>query len=196
MRPDEYYVSEYAGMICFKNFQLENYHAGIVYSTANGKHYGYSSNPLDTIILKLFKVNDQSPDDTPLAWELKLKNIYRLPVGNIDPNNFSLDILYRVDPFNGTFILRPGSNPRTFLNIFHLTHTYDDYFNFVAGKTIIPETGDIIFPSLRPFYDDFIAAGVDSTFQYRELYRHSKPLAAQAPIAGKYEINGYAKSAR
>jgi len=188
----EYYISEYAGMICFKNDLPVTYHAGIIYSTENQKHYGNNSYSHDTIIIKLFKFANQSPNYTPLAWQLKLKNIYRLPFGNIAPAGFSLNVVYKNDP-GEIIIVRPGI-PRTFLNIFQLTHPADDNFNFVPGKTIIPETGDIIFPSLRPFYDDLKNAGVDSNYYFSEIYNLRKLEALTFPNAGHYLIRGYAKS--
>ncbi|HEY5535291.1 MAG TPA: hypothetical protein VIL99_10205 [Ignavibacteria bacterium] len=192
LSPSEYYISEFAGMICFKNELPINNYAGIVYSTMNGMHYGNSSTAPDTIIIKLFKFENQNPITTPLAWQLKLKNIYRLPFGNIDPNGFSLNIVYKSGPPD-TIIVRPGI-PRTFLNIFQLTHTTDDNFNFVPYKTIIPETGDIIFPSLRPFYDDLKNAGVDSNYYYPQIYNYRKLEALTFPNANRYLIRGYAKS--
>jgi hypothetical protein len=191
LSPTEYYISEYAGMICFKNDLPVTYHAGIVYSTMNGMHYGNSSNSTDTIILKLFKFDNQSPEVTPLAWQLKLKNIYRLPFGYIDHNGFSLSVIYQISPTN--IIIKPGI-PRTFLNIFQLTNITDDNFNFVPYKTIIPETGDIIFPSLRPFYDDLKNAGVDSNYYFPEIYNYRKIEAMISPNANRYIIKGYAKS--
>lgn len=204
LHPSEYYISEYAGMIGFKIHIVENYHAGIVYKTSNGNKYGvgsFESGPQDTLILKMFKTQNQSPDGTPLAWELKLKNVYRLPMSNISYYPFELDVVY--DDYNVLRSKIPGMNI-LLLQITKLDRYTgytkhgppDGIFDFLPGYTIITETGDIIFPTFRPFYDEFRDAGVDSIYWFPELYEQRKTIAQNLPIANKFRIYGYAVSGR
>ena len=201
---DEYYISEYAGMIGLKINIPDNYHAGIVYKTQNGKKYGigsYESTQTDTLLLKMFKTENQSPDQTPLAWELKLKNVYRLPITNVLQSPFLLDVV--IDDYNVYRSIIPGMNI-LLLQITQLDRYQpnsripppDGIFDFLPGLTIIPETGDIIFPTFRPFYDEFRDAGVDSVYWFPELYEQRKTVAQNLPIANKFRIHGYGESGR
>ena len=77
LEPTEYYINPYAGFISLKINVPDNYHIGVAYRTKKGKIYGTTESDRsgfsDTLILKMIKVKDQSPDQTPLAWELKLR---------------------------------------------------------------------------------------------------------------------------
>ena len=202
LTPNEFYISEYAGMIGFKINIPDNYHAGIVYRTQNGNKYGKGRNdvgPQDTLILKMFKTANQSPDGTPLAWELKLKNIYRLPVAKVLSSPFLLDVVY--DDYGVLRSKIPGMNT-LLLQITKLDRYQantrvpppDGVFDFLPGYTIITETGDIIFPTFRPFYDEFRDAGVDSVYWFPQLYEQRKSIAQTYPIAHRFRIHGYAVS--
>ncbi|MBL7127800.1 MAG: hypothetical protein ISS16_02325 [Ignavibacteria bacterium] len=204
LNPNEYYISEYAGMIGFKINIPSNFHAGIVYKTSNVKKYGigsYESTQTDTLLLKMFKTENQSPDQTPLAWELKLKNVYRLPITNVLQSPFLLDVV--IDDYNVYRSIIPGMNI-LLLQITQLDRYQpnsripppDGIFDFLPGLTIIPETGDIIFPTFRPFYDEFRDAGVDSVYWFPELYEQRKTVAQNLPIANKFRIHGYGESGR
>ena len=202
LHPGEYYISPTAGMIGFKINLPDNYHAGIVYKTQEGNKYGKGSNdigPQDTLIIKMFKTENQSPDGTPLAWELKLKNIYRLPFVNVLQSPFLLDVVFNDNGYYRSTI--PGMNT-LLLQITKLDRYQantrvpppDGIFDFLPGYTIITETGDIIFPTLRPFYDEFRNAGVDSVYWFPELYEQRKTIAKIFPIAHRFLIHGYAES--
>lgn len=198
----EYYVSEYAGMIGFKINIPNDYHAGIVYRTNEGKEFGqgsYGSGTQDTLILKMFKTSNPNPEFNALAWELKLKNIYRLPINNVLQDQFDLDIYFYE---NGVYAPRIPGTVKDILEITQLdryqgsTHIPppDGRFDFLPGYTIIPETGNIIFPTFRPFYDELRFAGADSVYWFPELYEQQKAVAQTMPNATRFYIMGYAVS--
>lgn len=200
LNANEFNVNPYAGFISLKVNVPENYAIGVAYRTFNQKKYGRGSidapNP-DTMILKMVKCANQNPETTPEAWELKMKNVYRLPVSKVIEEGFKLEVLYNSD---NNFVPSIAGSNQKLIEITKLdrytgkgrTGTPDGAFDFLPGLTIIPETGDIIFPTLQPFYDE-IASVADSTFQFKDLYLKRKTEAQNTPLATKYVIKGSAK---
>jgi len=200
----DYTIDPYGGFISLKINVPDNYHVGVSYTTNNNQKYGkgdIGSSSTDTLILKMVKCANQSPDATPVAWELKLKNIYRLPVSKIIQDGFKLDVFH-----NNNNVLEPSvlvngvpSSLNTILKIDRYTGTSqspppDGIFDFIPGKTINIETGDIIFPSLKPFDDDIVAAGLDtSIYKFAEIYTQRKSVTSTNPKASLYFIKGSAK---
>ena len=200
----EYYIYPIAGMIGININVPTDYHAAISYKTNDSKKYGtssFESNSSDTLILKMFKTDTQEPGVTPLAWELKLKNVYRLPINNIFNDGFELNVYY---DSAGAFIKTIPNGlgiQRGLLGITKLdrytgtTHNPppDSVFDFLVGYTIDTSSSDIIFPYLRPFLDDFILANINSNYHFAELYTQSKTIASTAPNANKYFLKGFLK---
>jgi predicted small secreted protein len=197
------YNSEYnahpdAGFIHLKINVPEDYYVGVVYKTQSnifGKG-SYESSANDTLILKLVKIDYPSPETTPVAWNLKMKNIYNIPYTDLqntttiktmfnDNNvlrdtitgyNTPLITMLKLDKFNNSTLLPPP----------------DGKFDWLTGKTIIPATGELIFPILEPFSKGIAAYGLDSTYIYKEMYSQKKVNAQQSPKANLYVIKGNA----
>jgi len=140
----DYTIDPYGGFISLKINVPDNYHVGVSYTTNNNQKYGkgdIGSSSTDTLILKMVKCANQSPDATPVAWELKLKNIYRLPVSKIIQDGFKLDVFH-----NNNNVLEPSvlvngvpSSLNTILKIDRYTGTSqspppDGIFDFIPGK--------------------------------------------------------------
>lgn len=202
LSPTEYAIDPIAGFISLKINVPENYAVGVTYETYEGKKYGYGKydvNQNDTMVLKMIKCANQSPDATPRAWELKMKNVYRLPISKVIQDGFKLDVM-----FSNNLVLQTNLPDRqislsTMLYIDRYSGTTKKYapdqlFDYLPGRTINTETGDIIFPTLRPFLDN-IAQYVpdDTTFRYPEIYTQRKSLAQTSVNASKYYIKGSAK---
>lgn len=199
----EYYVYPDAGFISLKINVPENFAIGVTYRTNYGRLYGTPSSSMlasDTLILKMIKCSNQNPNTTPLAWELKLKNIYRLPFAQVKQNNFFLNPVYLKD---GTYQNNlPGytTSLSTMLDLDRYTGSTknpppDGFFDFLSGYTINKQTGDIIFPTLKPFWDNLKREGVDSNYYYKEIYTMRKTDAMNSsisPNAIKYAIKGHA----
>jgi hypothetical protein len=201
--PSEYYYNEYAGYINLKISVTSNMHVGVVYENYKGEKFGKgerecSSN--ENLILKLFKIDNQIPTIAPLAWELKLKNIYRLPVSKILEDGFKLEVLYNnnntlqptVPGYFGNKSLATITKMDRFTGK-ELSPPPDGIFDFRIGKTINPETGDVIFPTLRPFYDAIKLNGGDSSLQYLDIYTLNKSEAQLSIKSTLYTISGSAK---
>jgi hypothetical protein len=201
--PSEYYINPIAGFITLKFNVAPNYHVGVAYHTLEGKFYGTTESDKqspDTLYLRMIKVKDQSPDQTPLAWELLLKNIYRLNVQKVVEDGFKLDVMYQENN-----VLQPNlPNQTTSLSTMLFIDRYtgkqksppaDGIFDYFPGYTINTETGDIIFPTLRPFWDNLDSAGIsDTNLIFKDIYTKRKSLVQQtSPLASSYYLVGNAK---
>lgn len=190
---NEYYINPIAGFIGLKISIPENYAIGVSYVTYEGKKFGYGKfdiSSIDTMILKLIKCSNQNPDATPRMWELKMKNIYRLPYSNITQNYFKFDTYYNNQ---NIFQEKIPGYARTLNQILLLDRrgTPDGLFDYLPNFTIIPETGDIIFPILQPFSDGLRNAGVDSIYFFKELYTQRKTEAQISINSNSYYFRGH-----
>lgn len=203
LSPSDYYINPVAGFISLITGVPDNFAVAVTYKTNNGKLYGTpssSSIATDTLVLKMIKAPNLSPS-TPLAWELKLKNIYRLNVSKIIEEGFELQVVYDNNGTNQPNLPNAEKSLSTMLDIDRyqgITRNPppDTRFDFLSGYTINRLTGDIIFPTLRPFWDNFKREGVDSNFYFSQIYTHRKADASNtsiSPNAIKYSIVGKAK---
>jgi len=204
---NEYRVDQYAGFVSLKLSVPENYYVGVTYKTGNtpirsvfGKG-SYDSGSQDTLILKLIKVDNTDPITTPVAWELKMKNIYRLPVSKILEDGFVLDALYNNNNvYQKNIQSLPNASLSTIVNIDRYAgrtisenKVPDGVFDFIPGRTILTESGDIIFPNLKPFADNLRLEGADTTLIFNEIYTQKKTVAQLSPKANLYVLKGSAK---
>lgn len=204
LNANEYTINPQAGYLSLNISLPDNYAVGVTYVNKMGEKFGRNSIDApqfnDTLILKMVKCANQNPDAAPLAWELKMKNIYRLPVSKVVEDGFKLEVLYNNDNVYEPTITA-GQNSIQLLEVLGLdryTGTTrvpppDNVFDFLLGYTINTETGDIIFPTLRPFYDELRKAGADTSYLFDTLYTGRKNFAMNTPIATKYIIKGSAK---
>ncbi|MFA7361065.1 MAG: hypothetical protein WC139_08520 [Candidatus Kapaibacterium sp.] len=197
--PSEFYHNNLAGFIGLNISVPENYHVGVVYRNYSNQMYGkgyMESLPADTIILKLVKVDNQSPDLTPLAWKLKMKNVYKIPFTNLQTSTtiktkFNENNVYRdtitgyttplitmlkLDKVNNTTLLPPP----------------DGKFDWLTGKTIFPAEGYLVFPTLEPFGRDLPLSPNDSNYCFFEIYSQKKINAQISTKAIYYAIKGNA----
>lgn len=206
---NEYTLNRLAGFITLKTSLPDNYFAGVAYRRTNtGQQYGTlstdsGSRAEDTLILKMFKVNSVTPRDT-LAWEMKMKNIYRLPVSRVVEQGFELNVNYIGEDNN-----RSPSLPQQNLGGAYLvtilgldkyetgrTGVPNKKFDYIPGLTIDPENGYVIFPTLKPFLDkisSFEGTPIDSNYWYRQVYNEVKSVSQLLPNASRYSITGKAK---
>ncbi|HEX2788641.1 MAG TPA: hypothetical protein VHP32_12150 [Ignavibacteria bacterium] len=195
MHPYEYAMHSKPGFIYLK-YTGEDDVVAVTYKTSSGKLFGTpvsSAAPNDTLILKLVQWAYLHPIDTPLAWELKLKNVYVLPYA-VTTDGFELNVKYYS---NGYQTHLPGFSKSisTMLDIDRYTGTTrepppDGKFDLLEGYTIDFGTNELIFPTLRPFYDNLIREGAGSIYWYPELYTKSKSEAMNVENAYDYRILG------
>lgn len=199
----DYYINPIAGFISLISGVPDNFAVAVTYRTNNGKLYGTPSNSVlasDILVLKMIKAPNTSPS-TPVAWNLKLKNIYRLPIAKVLEEGFELQVVYDYNGTNQPNLPNAEKSLSTMLDIDRyqgITRNpgADTRFDFLTGYTINRLTGDIIFPTLRPFWDNLRREGVDSNFYFSQIYTHRKADAQNSsisPNAIKYTLTGKAK---
>lgn len=201
LNPTEYAIDPLAGFISLKINVPENYAVGVSYETYEGKKYGYGKYDVtgnDTMVLKMIKCANQSPDATPRAWELKMKNVYRLPISKVMQDGFKLDVVFNNNNVLQTNLPEQQISLSTMLYVDRYSGTTkryapDQLFDYLPGRTINTETGDIIFPTLRPFLDNITQYVSDTAYRFPEIYTQRKSLAQISINATKYYVKGSAK---
>lgn len=182
-----------------------------------------SIEPNKVVFAKLLKSSTQ-PTNIP-SYDLMMKNVYSLGASVQDnPEEFSFDIFYE-DDRDGTFkkfLPEPALKFSPLLNLFNLDRLNktndpqpDGVFDFVAGVTIIPRSGSVVFPVLEPFGRDLqflvknelinvrgtsveeadrVAAIVDERYAFNALYDTSVTIAKQGLEFNKFRMMGFVKS--
>ncbi|MEO8231522.1 MAG: cell surface protein SprA [Ignavibacteriota bacterium] len=209
LTPDvDYILHPETGFITFKTAINDKDAIAIAYrqeqdpGPADDAFYGEflakgDTNTIKRLVLKLVKPENLQPGGQfTTAWSLMLKNIYALGPRNIKEEGFEFDIKREVE----------GQEPVSeigatrFLNAFGLDilnssqqSQPDNIFDYRPGITIIPETGEVIFPYLEPFSDDLPAALDTAAYNFDEVYDLTKTFAAQKKIKDKWILIGKSK---
>jgi cell surface protein SprA len=147
------------------------------------------------LVLKLVKPANLQPQMTE-AWKLLLKNIYPVGGRNIKKEGFEFNIKYEKEGQDPVIELPTSNGTVKLLNAFGLDNvdqsnnpTPDDIFDYRPGITILPSTGEIIFPMLQPFGNDFSSKLPDS-LKFQSVYDTTKTFARQNTIKDKWELVG------
>ncbi|MAN58534.1 MAG: cell surface protein SprA, partial [Flavobacteriaceae bacterium] len=123
------------------------------------------------LVVKMLKSNITNVEEP--VWDLMMKNIYSLGAFQLEPEDFTMNILYvdpaplnYINPVNGTpFPDSTGPNDidiadATLLRVFNLDRLNfnndpqqggDGFFDFLPGITVDQQNGRIIFTSVEPF---------------------------------------------
>ena len=144
------------------------------------------------LVLKLVKPKNLQPQFKE-AWKLLMKNFYSLGGRNIKQDNFVFNLAYEV----------PGQDPITelqgikFLQAFGLdkvnaagVSTPYDIFDWVPGITVLPETGEILFPVLEPFGHNFPSDQLPDSLKFQAIYDTTKTFAQNVKTKDKWELTG------
>jgi cell surface protein SprA len=144
------------------------------------------------LVLKLIKPANLQPQHKK-AWKLQLRNIYPIGGRNVKEEGFIFDVMYRVEGqepqnnYQGIKLLETFGLDRTDKS---KTSTQPDgAFDYFPGRTIIPKTGEIIFPVLEPFGKDFPIELPDS-LKFQLVYDTTKTFARQDRTKDKFVLNG------
>ena len=205
-------------------YQVGEFSADGVAATTVG---GTTGNPVvnnNSLVLKMLK--SSVLDVSQPVFDLMMKNIYNIGAFQLEQEDFVFNILY-TDPSPVNFI-RPedgdiwpeGIEDRILLNLFGLDklNIYQDaqaegdgFFDFVSGITVLPEQGQIIFPSVEPFgeylfnvlksndpqedYTDRNRYNANQKkYVFKEMYDITKLDAADYQRYNKFELKGRYKS--
>jgi len=206
---DDYNLNEYTGFLTF-NTQINNDDIiAVAYRVENGPgaqddgYYGefISSAATDSqrLILKLIKpANLQPGGNFAQAWKLQLKNIYPVGGRNIKKEGFEFQVKYEVSGQDPVVELPGGQGNVRLLNAFGFDNydaadqaNPDNVFDWRTNLTIIPQTGEIIFPVLEPFGRNIptdLQNGDSLKFQL--VYDTTKTFAQQQKVKDKWILTG------
>ncbi|MFH1195486.1 MAG: cell surface protein SprA [bacterium] len=199
----DYEIHTETGYISFLSAVNEKDNIAVAYriegpSGTEDEYYGEFLQDLESesasndsiIVLKLIKPADLKPQYKK-AWQLQLKNIYPIGGRDVKEEGFKLDIKYQVEVGDPVNVIGDVS----LINAFGLDLTDDSKignpdgaFDFSA-KTIIPKTGEIIFPRLKPFGWQF-PENLADTMRYDAVYDTTVTFAKQDRAKDKFIITG------
>lgn len=185
--------------------------------TFNGKTYNVGElstsgiSAPNALYLKLLKGSNFTPSSP--TWKLMMKNIYAIGAYQVNPQDFSLEILYQDDKTGNAinYIPEGDLNKKILLKLFNLDNLNsnsdpypDGQFDFIPGITINPTNGRVIFPILEPFGEDLEKIilqqlgnnqEVINRYVFRELYDSTKTKAQQIAEKNKFKLSGSYQSA-
>tara|TARA_B100001167_G_scaffold129441_2_gene81108 strand:+ start:21050 stop:28360 length:7311 start_codon:yes stop_codon:yes gene_type:complete len=117
------------------------------------------------LVVKLLKSNITDVNEP--VWDLMMKNIYGLGVGQLEKEGFRMNIVYNspapinyITPAEGGPALPQDVANTPLLNVFNLDNLTqfgdpqeggDGFFDFLEGTTVNARNGSIIFTSVEPF---------------------------------------------
>jgi len=158
------------------------------------------------LILKMIRPAENPNPNNKYAWDLMLKNIYKLPSGDFEEGDLDLDIKYEFNNQTQSFL--PGSST-TLLEVLNLDRlgaknqgTKDGKFDFIRDYTVNPSRGDITLPFLRPFDSDKLRAEVaaldtdektKANLLFPQLYDTTYQAAKTQTSKDKYIFSGKVK---
>jgi cell surface protein SprA len=161
----------------------------------------------DALVIKLLKGTTLSPR-LP-TWDLMMKNIYALGAYQIEPRDFTLNILYQDDETGNSINYIPEGNlsEKILLQVLGLDNLNsqsdrqeDGVFDYLDGLTIDPSKGRMMFPVVEPFgsylRSKFTDPLIAEKYVFQELYDSTKTKAIQSAEKNKFKISGtYSSSA-
>ncbi len=217
----DYYFNPQIGFISLNQPLQPDEVLGVAYQyTYNGKVYqvgefsqdvppdstGTSQNVL---FLKLLKATSQRPA-LPI-WDLMMKNVYSVGFGQLERQDFKLDMLYeepslgekRYMPPDDVIAQYKGQPIISLVNLDRLNNQNDPQpdgvFDFLEGFTVISSQSRIIFPVLEPFGHDldylYTTPQQRNKYLYYPLYDTIKAIAQTYANLNRFKIIGKSKSA-
>lgn len=199
----DYTLHDATGFISFKTQIQDNEAIAVAYRTegpTSGKeddvYYGQLLKDVQgdstVLVLKLIKPKNLQPQFKD-AWKLQLRNIYPIGGMEIQKEGFELDIKYEVSGSEA----QSEDNGVKYLQEFGLDKydasgtnaTPDGNFDFDEGRTILSATGEIIFPVLQPFGDNF-SSTLNPDYKYDAVYDTTVNGAQDVKAKDKFIITG------
>ncbi|MCW3073265.1 MAG: hypothetical protein JWP69_334 [Flaviaesturariibacter sp.] len=228
LQPSDFIFNERVGFVSLNQPLQPDEVLGIAYQyTYNGKVYQVgefsqdvppdsSGNSQKVLFLKLLKATSQRTN-LPL-WDLMMKNIYSVGFGQLERQDFQLDIVFEepslgekrylplADTVAGVNPVQPqyrGQPILTLVNLDRLNNQNDPQpngvFDYLEGQTVISSQSRVIFPVLEPFGRDleyvFTNDAARRKYVYYPLYDTIKAIAQTFASLNRYKLVGRSKSA-
>ncbi|ANE53380.1 hypothetical protein SY85_08375 [Flavisolibacter tropicus] len=221
LQPTDYYFNERIGFLSLNQALNPDEVLGVAFQyTYNGQIYQVgdfsqdvppdsSGNTQKVLFLKLLKATSQRPG-LPI-WDLMMKNVYSVGFGQLQREDFKLDVVYeepslgkkRYLPFDSLKQEYRGVPILNLVNLDRLNNQNDPQpdgvFDYVDGFTVIPSQSRIIFPVLEPFGRDleyiYENDAARQKYLYYPLYDTIKAIAQTFANLNRFELVGRSKSA-
>lgn len=216
----DYYYNPQIGFLSLNQPLQPDEVLGVAYQyTYNGRVYQvgeFSQDvPPDTtgtsqrvLFLKLLKATSQRTN-LPI-WDLMMKNVYSVGYGQLERQDFRLDLNYEEPSLGEKRYLPPTDVINTYAGMPLISMTNldrlnnqndpqpDGVFDFVEGYTVISSQSRIIFPVLEPFGHDldyaFATQALRDKYLYYPLYDTIKAIAQTYANLNRFKIVGRSKS--
>ena len=196
----DYEIHKETGFISFKTQIQEQDAIAVAYyveNTTSTDYYGEFINDLQStnqtrLVLKLVKPPNLQPQFKK-AWSLQLRNIYPVGGRKVKEEGFVLNMKYKIEGqepqnnFQGIKILEAFGLDKTDKS--GTSTQPDGAFDFFPPRTIMPLTGEVIFPVLQPFGKDFPKTLPDS-LKYQAVYDTTVTFAKQVRTKDKFIMSG------
>ena len=220
LQPTDYYFNDRIGFISLNQPLQPDEVLGIAFQyTYNGRVYQvgeFSQDvPPDTtgtsqrvLFLKLLKATSQRTN-LPI-WDLMMKNVYSVGFGQLERQDFRLDLTYEEPSLGEKRYLPPTDVINTYegapiislVNLDRLNNQNDPQpdgvFDFVEGFTVISSQSRIVFPVLEPFGHDldyvYATQTLRDKYLYYPLYDTIKAIAQTFANLNRFKIVGRSKS--
>jgi cell surface protein SprA len=219
LSPSDYFYNDRIGFISLNQPLQADEVLGVAFQyTYNGRVYQVgefsqdvppdtTGNTQKVLFLKLLKATSQRTN-LPI-WDLMMKNVYSVGYGQLERQDFKLDITYE-EPSLGEKRYLPADSVKpqfkgqpiiSLVNLDRLNNQNDPQpdgvFDFIEGFTIISSQSRVVFPVLEPFGHD-----LDSVYDpqrrdrylYYPLYDTIKAIAQTYANLNRYKIVGKSKS--
>ena len=160
------------------------------------------------LFLKLLKATSQRTN-LPI-WDLMMKNVYSVGFGQLERQDFKLDLTYeepslgekRYLPPNDVIATYQGQPILSLTNLDRLNNQNDPQpdgvFDYVEGFTVISSQSRIIFPVLEPFGHDldyvYSTQALRDKYLYYPLYDTIKAIAQTYANLNRFKLVGKSKS--
>ena len=220
LRIDEYYFNPQIGFLSLNQPLQPDEVLGISFQyTYNGKVYQVgefsqdippdsTGNSTKVLFLKMLKATSQRPN-LPI-WDLMMKNVYSVGFGQLERDDFRLDVVYeepslgnkRYLPIDKTAPTIPQGTPiLTLVNLDRLNNQNDPQpdglFDYVEGFTVISSQSRVVFPVLEPFGRDLeyaVNPGNHDEVIFYPLYDTIKAIAQNYANLNRFRLIGRSKS--
>jgi cell surface protein SprA len=212
LNPNDYTINKQLGYISLSQRLNPNDVLFVAYEyTVNGETRVYrvgefdndipadqtNSNVLHVKMLKPSRVNTGPSPLLPNAerfptWDLMMKNVYSIGSGNLNPDGFTLDVVYESTDGDGDINYLPTSNLANtpliqVFNIDRLTNNSergpDNKFDFIPGVTVVPDRGLIVLPVLEPFGDFLVRRFKEDGNYLEDSARYAYPMLYRFTMA-------------
>jgi len=220
LQSSDYYFNPQIGFLSLNQPLQPDEVLGVAYQyTYNGRVYQvgeFSQDvPPDTtgttqrvLFLKLLKATSQRTN-LPI-WDLMMKNVYSVGFGQLERQDFKLDLVYEEPSLGEKRYLPPtdvlsnyqGVPVISLVNLDRLNSQNDPQpdgvFDFIEGYTVISSQSRIIFPVLEPFGHDldyvYGTQPLRDKYLYYPLYDTIKAIAQTYANLNRFKLIGRSKS--